>query len=172
MEILLGLILAIASTFLILLVLVQRGRGGGLTGALGGPGGQSAFGAKAGDIFTYITIWTVSIWILLCMSALWWVGCQDKSPLSESLGSDVPSTSQPQNQTGVLSTEELLKQLQGQGAAPAGTPATDYSTPASGASGTGSQPAAPPEAAPSSTQPASGAPAPETGGAAPAAPTP
>ena len=44
--------------FLILLVLVQRGRGGGLAGALGGAGGQSAFGAKAGDTFTKITMWT------------------------------------------------------------------------------------------------------------------
>ena len=42
--------------FLILLVLIQRGRGGGLAGAFGGMGGQSAFGTKAGDLFTRITI--------------------------------------------------------------------------------------------------------------------
>ena len=49
--------------FLILLVLVQRGRGGGLAGALGGMGGSSAFGAKAGDVFTRITIVAAAIWI-------------------------------------------------------------------------------------------------------------
>jgi preprotein translocase subunit SecG len=38
--------------FLILLVLVQRGRGGGLAGALGGAGGQSAFGAAGAGIAT------------------------------------------------------------------------------------------------------------------------
>jgi len=56
--------------FLILLVLVQRGRGGGLAGALGGAGGQSAFGAKAGDAFTKITMWTAFIWIVFCVVAV------------------------------------------------------------------------------------------------------
>ncbi|MBC18671.1 MAG: preprotein translocase subunit SecG [Planctomycetaceae bacterium] len=56
--------------FLILLVLVQRGRGGGLAGALGGAGGQSAFGAKAGDTFTKITMWTAFFWIVFCVIAV------------------------------------------------------------------------------------------------------
>ena len=51
--------------FLIGLILLQRGRGGGLAGAFGGMGGQSAFGTKAGDIFTRITIVVAVIWILL-----------------------------------------------------------------------------------------------------------
>lgn len=62
--------LILLSVFLILLILVQRGRGGGLTGALGGMGGQSAFGTKAGDLFTRITIITAAIWVLLSMAAL------------------------------------------------------------------------------------------------------
>lgn len=61
------LLLFLASLFLILLVLVQRGKGGGLTGALGGMGGQSAFGSKAGDAFTKITIITTLVWLTLCM---------------------------------------------------------------------------------------------------------
>lgn len=61
------LLLFVSSLFLILLVLVQRGKGGGLTGALGGMGGQSAFGAKAGDAFTRITIGTAIVWLMLCM---------------------------------------------------------------------------------------------------------
>lgn len=56
--------------FLILLILVQRGRGGGLTGALGGMGGQSAFGVKAGDVFTKITMVTAVVWILVCMLSI------------------------------------------------------------------------------------------------------
>jgi protein translocase SecG subunit len=60
-------LLFLASIFLIILVLIQRGRGGGLTGALGGLGGQSAFGAKAGDVFTRITVVVASIWIGLCL---------------------------------------------------------------------------------------------------------
>ena len=62
--------IALLSIFLTLLILVQRGRGGGLTGALGGRGGQSAFGTKAGDVFTKITIVTAMLWILLSMGAL------------------------------------------------------------------------------------------------------
>lgn len=61
------ILLFISSIFLMLLILVQRGKGGGLTGALGGMGGQSAFGSKAGDAFTKITIITAVIWIMLCM---------------------------------------------------------------------------------------------------------
>ncbi len=50
---------------LIGLILLQRGRGGGLVGALSGLGGQSAFGTKAGDTFTRITIAIAAIWVLL-----------------------------------------------------------------------------------------------------------
>jgi preprotein translocase subunit SecG len=69
-----GVLLAVIAVFLILLVLVQRGRGGGLAGALGGMGGSSAFGAKAGDVFTRITIVAAAIWILLCIMATRWGG--------------------------------------------------------------------------------------------------
>ena len=41
----------VVAAFLIVLVLIQRGKGGGLAGAFGGMGGQSAFGTKAGDLF-------------------------------------------------------------------------------------------------------------------------
>lgn len=53
--------------FLILLVLIQRGKGGGLAGAFGGTGGSSAFGSRAGDTFTRITIGVAAAWILLIM---------------------------------------------------------------------------------------------------------
>src|SRR5262245_5574601 len=62
--------LGLISVFLILVILVQRGRGGGLTGALGGMGGASAFGTKAGDLFTKITIAVAFVWIVLSMAAL------------------------------------------------------------------------------------------------------
>ena len=65
-QYLLKTLLFITSLFLILLVLVQRGRGGGLAGAFGGAGGQSAFGTKAGDVFTRVTIVVAALWIVLC----------------------------------------------------------------------------------------------------------
>jgi len=63
----LNTLIVIMSLFLICLVLIQRGRGGGLAGAFGGTGGSSAFGTKAGDTFTRVTIVTASIWILMTM---------------------------------------------------------------------------------------------------------
>lgn len=64
---LLNVLIVLASIFLICLVLIQRGKGGGLAGAFGGAGGSSAFGTKAGDIFTRITMITALIWIVMLM---------------------------------------------------------------------------------------------------------
>ena len=64
---LLMFLLLVTAVFLIVLVLIQRGKGGGLAGALGGMGGQSAFGTKAGDLFTKITVGVAAFWIILCM---------------------------------------------------------------------------------------------------------
>ncbi len=60
-------LLLIMSVFLICLVLIQRGKGGGLAGAFGGVGGSSAFGTKAGDVFTRVTMISAGIWIALNM---------------------------------------------------------------------------------------------------------
>ncbi len=70
----LGTLMGFLSLFLILLVLVQRGKGGGLTGALGGPGGQSAFGSKAGDTFTVITVAVATVWAISCAFTMWLLG--------------------------------------------------------------------------------------------------
>lgn len=58
-------LLMMVGLMLIFIILLQRGRGGGLAGALGGMGGQSAFGTKAGDVFTRITVVLAIIWVLL-----------------------------------------------------------------------------------------------------------
>lgn len=87
LQILLLFALLAIGTFLILVVLVQRGRGGGLTGALGGMGGQSAFGTKAGDTFTKITIWTAVVWILLCVVAVKYLSTSSHDALGERGGS-------------------------------------------------------------------------------------
>jgi len=64
---LLNTVLLILGPFLILLVLIQRGKGGGLIGALGGSGGSSPFGSRAGDQFTRLTIYLAMIWLFLTM---------------------------------------------------------------------------------------------------------
>ena len=62
-----NLLMVLTSLFLICLVLIQRGKGGGLAGAFGGVGGSSAFGTKAGDVFTRVTIIVAGFWFLLAL---------------------------------------------------------------------------------------------------------
>jgi preprotein translocase subunit SecG len=90
METLLYFVLFILAVFLIVLILIQRGKGGGLAGALGGMGGQSAFGTKAGDLFTRITIGVAAVWILVCMISVRMLG-SPKSALNPDLGQGAPA---------------------------------------------------------------------------------
>jgi preprotein translocase subunit SecG len=55
------------SFFMILLVLIQKGRGGGLSSAFTGGGGNTAFGSKTGDVLTWITSITFGIFVLLAI---------------------------------------------------------------------------------------------------------
>jgi preprotein translocase subunit SecG len=56
--------LVIAVT-LILVVLLQKGRGGGLAGAFGGAGTSSLLGTKTGDFLTWLTIGLVALFLVL-----------------------------------------------------------------------------------------------------------
>src|SRR5436190_20727895 len=65
-----GSLLFMTSFFLIVVVLLQRGKGGGLVGALGGSGGQSAFGTKFGDRLMWVTYGVAVFWILLILFSI------------------------------------------------------------------------------------------------------
>jgi len=85
MDIVLMILLIVTAIFLIVLILVQRGKGGGLAGAFGGMGGQSAFGSKAGDLFTKITIGAAAFWIILCILSVRLMGTS-REVLNPTLG--------------------------------------------------------------------------------------
>lgn len=53
-----AMLFALTCLFMMLVILIQKPKGGGLSGAFGGAGGsaQAAFGAKTGDLLTSITI--------------------------------------------------------------------------------------------------------------------
>jgi preprotein translocase subunit SecG len=105
LEALLSFLMFITAIFLILLILVQRGRGGGLAGVFGGPGGQSAFGAKAGDLFTRITIGVVAFWIVLCVVSIRILSTHEV--LLEETGTSTPTqSSTPQEPTSSPSNPE------------------------------------------------------------------
>ena len=60
-------VVLLLGAFIVLLILIQRGKGGGLAGAFGGAGGSSPFGSRAGDTFTRITLIAAAIWALAIM---------------------------------------------------------------------------------------------------------
>jgi preprotein translocase subunit SecG len=119
LEYLLMIVLFLLAVFLIVLVLIQRGKGGGLAGALGGMGGQSAFGTKAGDLFTRITIGVAAAWIVLCV-----ISVKVLSLSGERLDIGSPAPGQEQSQSTGASDQ-------------GGTPGTESP------GGTGTAPAAP-----------------------------
>ena len=53
------------SLLLIGLVLIQKNRGAGLSGAFGGVGGNTAFGTKTGDVLTVITVCFTALFLVL-----------------------------------------------------------------------------------------------------------
>jgi preprotein translocase subunit SecG len=52
---------------MILLVLIQKGRGGGLSGAFGGAGGNTAFGSKTGDVLTWATSIVFALFVVFAV---------------------------------------------------------------------------------------------------------
>ena len=57
---------------MILVILLQRGRGSGLAGAFGGAGGSSHLGAKTGDVLTLVTLGLAVVYAGLAISMNWW----------------------------------------------------------------------------------------------------
>lgn len=64
---LLNLVVIVLGLLLMGIVLIQRGKGGGLAGAFGGAGGSSPFGSRAADQFVKITLWLAGVWVLVIM---------------------------------------------------------------------------------------------------------
>lgn len=69
--VILGFLFAAVALFMCLLILLQKGRGGGLSSAFGGAGGNTAFGTKTGDVFTWATAITFAFFLLLSMGLVW-----------------------------------------------------------------------------------------------------
>ncbi len=58
----------IVCLFLIMVILIQKGRGGGLASAFGGSGGNTAFGSKTGDVLTWVTSVVFGLFLLLAIA--------------------------------------------------------------------------------------------------------
>ena len=100
-SVLLGLFITlfiIISIFLILLVLIQKGRGGGLASAFGGGGGNTAFGSKTGDVLTWATSIVFGIFLILSMGTVRVadsINSQRKAMLGQTNQTSTPATPAP-----------------------------------------------------------------------------
>jgi len=63
----LSFVFILVSLLLIGLILLQKNRGSGLSGAFGGVGGHSAFGTKTGDFLTWLTVGLTGVFMLLAI---------------------------------------------------------------------------------------------------------
>lgn len=104
MQTLLAIFVILTSIFIILLVLIQKGKGGGLAGAFGGMGGQSAFGTKAGDVFTKITVVTVAFWFVLSIVTIFVLKNQAGRPSLDIEGGATGATQQSSTSEGAGTT--------------------------------------------------------------------
>ena len=87
---------------MMLVILIQRPKGGGLAGAFGGVGGgqQTAFGAKVGDVLTWITVGFFVAFLFLAMGMTWAIrsGQQETTSPAQSISVEEPGED-PDNST-------------------------------------------------------------------------
>jgi preprotein translocase subunit SecG len=62
-----AVLFVICSIVLILIILIQKGKGGGLSGALGGGMASGILGSKTGDFLTWLTIVLVGVFLGLAI---------------------------------------------------------------------------------------------------------
>jgi preprotein translocase subunit SecG len=78
----------ICALALILIILIQKGKGGGLTGALGGGMASGILGTKTGDFLTWVTIILVGLFLTLAV-----VMAKCYKPSVSDFGADQPRQS-------------------------------------------------------------------------------
>lgn len=142
------------------IILLQKNRGAGLSGAFGGVGGHSAFGTKTGDFLTWITVGFTAALILLAVVANY---AFQPSTSAEQLGI-APPPATPAMPAGASDMPMAIPPPQGasqtiripaQGAPQPVSPAPVSPAPAPSA-GTSSTPPASPAATPPQPAPAGG----------------
>jgi len=62
-----AVLFVICCVSLILIILIQKGRGGGLSGAFGGAMAGGILGSKTGDFLTWVTIGLVGLFLTLAV---------------------------------------------------------------------------------------------------------
>lgn len=167
-------LIIMACLLLMIVILLQKGRGEGLAGALGG-GGGGAFGSKTGDMFTWVTVVLASFVLLLSVVSNFAfdpTGGRPTSPDAALIDETQPAPgSTPDSMMVPISIGEDGKAVIPPGMEGLINVTTDAGTPPSdGAASTGAAPTqtAPESAAPTEGNPPAEGAAPPTEGQAPA----
>ena len=93
---------------LILIILIQKGRGGGLSGAFGGAMASGILGSKTGDFLTWVTIVLVGVFLTLAV-----VMAKFYKPDVRERGVDAPAGQQQPVSPEQPSTSEAMDQTPG-----------------------------------------------------------
>lgn len=62
-----GVIFVLSAVALAVVILIQKGRGGGLSAAIGGGAAGGLFGSKTGDFLTWVTIAMTGLFLFLAV---------------------------------------------------------------------------------------------------------
>lgn len=126
-----AVLFVIVSVVLILIILVQKGRGGGLSGAFGGGMASGLLGSKTGDFLTWITIGSVAVWLGLAV-----LMARYYRPSVSEYGAEVPA---PAGQSVPATPEQAVPAPADQPAPTAETPSTQPQPTQPGATEGGAQ---------------------------------
>lgn len=126
----LGAIAMVAiSVILIGLILLQKNRGSGLSGAFGGVGGHSAFGTKTGDVLTWVTVGLTTMFLLLAVLLNY---AFDKTPKKAATAAAAQTSGEQTTEPAATGTEQPAAQGEPSTAQPA-QPAAAEAAPAAAA---------------------------------------
>jgi preprotein translocase subunit SecG len=97
-----GVFFVLSSLALVLVILVQKGRGGGLSSAFGGSVASGILGSKTGDFLTWVTIGVVAVLLVLALILDRWNRPGVRSDY------DVPATTAPADVNGAVDINQTL----------------------------------------------------------------
>ena len=103
-----AVLFVICAVSLILIILVQKGKGGGLSGAFGGGMASGILGSKTGDFLTWVTIVLVGVFLTLAVVMAKYYKPSDDfgvgTPPPATVPTELPRTPEPPSPIGGTGT--------------------------------------------------------------------
>jgi len=111
-----AVLFVICCVSLILIILIQKGRGGGLSGAFGGAMASGILGSKTGDFLTWVTIVLVGVFLTLAVVMAKFykptaAGDYDVSPQTQQQPLESPEQPEPSDGAGIRPGKPVPAQI-------------------------------------------------------------